>query len=461
MLTAATVSGLALAVFGAVVAAWPFIGPRVGMEIDVAALAAQLMPLLILTPAAALGLAWVGGSRRSRLARRLDRAGGLDDRMTTALALLDRRTTAGLAEHVYADAARAADTRPRLVERTFPARPHPAALRVLRAGAGAIVVLLLIAGLAALLPLLPGSAGGDASTESPSEHRNDGGARALDPHDDDDGAAPTGTQPTEPSAPDAADPPVPPPPDNPGALPPAAVGLRVLGSPFQPGDHMLASVRARPGAGLATDAAFALEIAVDGVRLPAGGRLALGPGRPDGAGRVVDLTDLPGSDAVLTPGAHVAIGVLTHPDGRTVRSEPVPFVIEGDAAGGGGGGGAEDQPQPPPTPPAPPPDPQQPEDGGQSGEPPPGPETPEPENTRREVVIPLFTGDETIKKTGPRLVLEPGGVPTREDAPPLVTLAEAVRRAEAAVDRTALSPSDRALVLRYLDALRARTRDSE
>ena len=529
VVTTATLVGLAMAVVGAAVVLVLTLSRGTGDPGDgIRGLAWALLA----AAAAAILFAWSRAPEPSALARRIDRAGGLDDRVASAWAVLDGSAGGGLSGRVVAEAERALAADPALLERVAPARLPRRLLGVAGRLAAAAVVLLLLAAVARLLPSPfrgddPGwapwsrsaatSAGGDREDARPEAgdgpadaaadaagsgpgHKSGAPVRPDEPAADSaDGTATDATATASPAAArtdDGTDDSLPSPPSGPFA----EVALDVLGEQ-RAGRRRYAAIAVRPGPGLAGAAPATLHLVVDGEQHPTGEAPVIAPGTPEGTGAVVVLNDLHGVD--LFPGEHVAHAVVVHPDGRREQSVPVRFRVTGpggDGRGGGqgggqGGGGGRDHDDgggastaddpaaatPPPPPPPAGDGPDEPVAGGDEreagedgdegeGRPPESPPAPEAEDLETVVVVPLFGEGELVEKTGPLLARAPGGGsapapaprrphggrdPAGDSAPP--PLPEALRRAEAALERLALSEADRAFVATYLRGLRERS----
>ena len=399
-----------------------------------------------------------GGSRAT--ARALDGVLGREDLVATASALAGRSGSGRFAGAVLERAG--AEVAALSPDRVGPLPRPPWAL------------LLLVAAVAALLPLmppfglglLPGLGAGAGAGGPP---RDDG--VALGPRKEKDGGAPEQAakgkeaaeeQPAEKEAkppdevkkPSEATPPAP----SPGAV--ARLSLSALARTYPPAGPVTIGAVADggPGAGSGTD--LDLAVAVDGgpavaekrpFRLAAGGHEA----------RALDLRTLPGLPALLGPGKHRVKGTLRDAAGNAVAEAPeIEVVVEGgsDDRSKGKGKGAEPPPPRPAPAPAPeqPPEPRAPKPKGDR--PAPKPEAPDIPESRfdRRFVQPLFGEGAEIEKRGPLLVLDPEG--SRGEAPREVLPEEALREVKAAAEtaarREGVDPRDLETIRLYFEALR-------
>ncbi len=460
-------AGPVLAGLGACVAALAAVGRPLVAE---ALLAAARLPLVL---ALGAGVVWAFGRRSDAavLAREIDTRLGLDDRTSAALAVARGQVTTTLGARVVADAAATLDARRAALDTAFPSRP-PRGLRSLTGAAWALVVLFALLVLASrlfgtggglALPGLAGSVPADAPGAPPDPDAPDGAPETPTP-----GAPPT-RDPTPaadppPPAPHAADPVVPDPAAEPEPKPPAgprAAAELQAAETYELGEPVLVLAVVRPGPGLRDDATARLVVEIDGHAVRTGSDVALVPGDGEGTLTPLRLARLPGGEERLTPGPHQAVLVVQGPDGSTwARSEPAAFRVRGpEDPGPGGAPPPETQPPPTAPPPEPPPaaDPEPEPQAGDPGAPDEAEPPPLPPEFQRKVVVPLFADAPEIEKTGPRLVLVPGGGDAAEPrrVPLADALDEAERRAESALDAAAVGPADRELVRRYFERLRA------
>lgn len=463
--------GLAVAVVGALAASWEAAMLLAGEAGDAETLTAPLRPWLVAGLLTACAIAWTRGVSRTALARDVDRRLGLEDRTAAALAVARGDIASALGDRVLADGSAALDAASAELDRVFPARPRRGVLALLRAGS--VLVALWVA--LVLASRLLGSGGGGRSVPFlpgeapvPGETARGADGAPLPPAPEEPSEPESAAAPEEPEEPDANPPeeapePSPPPePEVPPAGPAATAQLILSADVFSPGEDVLAIGVAKPGAGLTAPAGFELGVEIDGEPFGTGESVALDPAEERGALTPLRLGRLPGAAEALRPGEHEAVLVLAPVGGGpAVRSEPQRFRVRGDQD--------DDTPQGSPPPPEPRPEPQpeqppppqpeapQPEEPGGDGAPPDEAEPPPlPEATEKKVVVPLFGDGEEVRKTGPRLVLVPGGgpeSPTRR-ADLTEALDEAQRRAEAAVDRAGVRAEDRDLVRRYFERLR-------
>ncbi len=188
----------------------------------------------------------------------------------------------------------------------------------------------------------------------------------------------------------------------------------------------------------------------------------LEPGRSFDRSFDIAFDRFDGLRALATPGSHrLDLHLGPFPGGPAVVDEPVLVgrAIVEIADGTSSGGGDEEEPsRPDPAAEPPPPEPEIAE-----GEEPPPPPAPPPAPDRVEVVEPFAADAAPIRKDDAIVAVRDPDAGT--EAPRFRPLEEALpdldRAAEQALRREVLGADDRAYLLRYFDALRARLRRAE
>jgi len=454
-----SVAGFALGIVGAGFASVEALTTRFGGE-GWMHWGTAVRPILLLGVLAAAVRAWTTGVSRDRLAREVDRRLGLADRTSSALAVAGGHVISSLGTRLLVETSERLDAASATLDEAFPARPRRSLMALLRAGSIAVAAWVAVI----LLSHFVGSGGGGTSFDqlpgTAPEAADTGDAEPAPeppPPDESDDPEPEPDVEPEPE-PDTPEPEPEPPQPPPGPL--ATAELVLSAEEFDEGDALLTLAVGKPGAGLTAPRGFTIAIEVDGQPLGTGKSVALSPAEAGGGIVPIRIGRLPGGPEALRPGQHEAVLVL-EPEGggEAIRSEQKSFRIRGGDDGGGGGG----SPPPPPDQPEPEPEPAPPEEqppdegGGEEEEEPAEGEDPElPAETEKKIVVPLFDEGLEVEKIGPRLVLVPGGGP--DDPPRRVPLEEALadaqRRAEAAVDRAGVRAADRELVRRYFERLR-------